>query len=92
MDLGTLLSTILLVSFIVTIILAVGSYMAYKFRERRRPRDTPRTGEAPQYFERFQLPSAAPAVADRAESTRPPSAGTRPRAESDAPILGGRGE
>jgi hypothetical protein len=64
-DLGTLLSTIVLVSFIVTIILAVGSYMAYKFRERRRPRDTPRGGDAPQFFERFQLPSsAAPAPGD----------------------------
>jgi len=54
MDLGTLLSTILLVSLIVTIILAIGSYMAYKFRERRRPRDVPR-GEAPVYFERVDL-------------------------------------
>ena len=61
MDIGTLLSTILLVSFIVTIILAVGSYMAYKFRERRRPRDTPRGGTAPQFFERFQLPGTAAA-------------------------------
>ena len=59
MDLGALLSTVVLVSFIVTIILAVGSYMAYKFRERRRPRDTPRGGDAPQYFERFHLPPSA---------------------------------
>ena len=55
MDLGTLLSTILLVSFIVTIILAVGSYMAYKFRERRRPREVPRDGDAPIYFQRVDL-------------------------------------
>ena len=54
MDLGALLSTILLVSFIVTIILAIGSYMAYKFRERRRPREAPR-GDAPVYFERVDL-------------------------------------
>jgi heme/copper-type cytochrome/quinol oxidase subunit 2 len=55
MDLGTLLSTILLVSFIVTIILAVGSYMAYKFRERRRPREPARALEASVYFERVDL-------------------------------------
>ncbi|MDQ3949639.1 MAG: hypothetical protein M3282_04770 [Gemmatimonadota bacterium] len=55
MDLGTLLSTILLVSFIVTIILAVGSYMAYKFRERRRPREAARDGETPVYFQRVDL-------------------------------------
>ena len=56
MDIGTLLSTILLVSFIVTIILAVGSYMAYKFRERRRPREAARAGQAPMYFERYVPP------------------------------------
>jgi heme/copper-type cytochrome/quinol oxidase subunit 2 len=55
MDLGTLLSTILLVSFIVTIILAVGSYMAYKFRERRRPRELTRPDVGPVYFERVDL-------------------------------------
>ena len=57
MDLGTLLSTILLVSFIVTIILAIGSYMAYKFRERRRPREAVRGDGAPVYFERVDLTS-----------------------------------
>jgi heme/copper-type cytochrome/quinol oxidase subunit 2 len=60
MDLGTLLSTILLVSFIVTIILAVGSYMAYKFRERRRPRDAARPGDASVYFERVDLTADPP--------------------------------
>jgi hypothetical protein len=55
MDLGTLLSTILLVSFIVTIILAVGSYMAYKFRERRRPRESARASDAPVYFQRVDV-------------------------------------
>ncbi len=69
MDLGTLLSTILLVSFIVTIILAVGSYMAYKFRERRRPREASRAGDAPIYFERFHPPSAAPRGRTAAEVT-----------------------
>jgi hypothetical protein len=38
MQLDTLLSTIILVTFVVTIIMAVGSYIAYKLREGRRPR------------------------------------------------------
>jgi len=37
MKLDALLSTIILVSFLVTIIMAVGSYAAYKLREARRP-------------------------------------------------------
>ncbi|GAC1646977.1 MAG: hypothetical protein NVS4B3_00300 [Gemmatimonadaceae bacterium] len=38
MKLDTFLSTIILVSFLVTILMAVGSYVAYKLREGRRPR------------------------------------------------------
>jgi heme/copper-type cytochrome/quinol oxidase subunit 2 len=67
MDLGTLLSTILLVSFIVTIILAIGSYMAYKFRERRRPRDAARVEGAPVYFERVELAALAPRESGKRE-------------------------
>ena len=37
MELDTLLSTIILVSFLVTIIMAIGSYIAYKLREGRQP-------------------------------------------------------
>jgi hypothetical protein len=37
MELDRLLSTIILVSFLVTIIMAVGSYIAYKLREARQP-------------------------------------------------------
>ena len=52
MTLDTLLSTIILVSFLVTILMAVGSYVAYKLRESRRPRDDERAidGESP-FFE-----------------------------------------
>lgn len=61
MTLDTLLSTIILVAFLVTIVMAVGSYVAYKLREARRPRrgrgDRARAaladGESP-YFERVQ--------------------------------------
>ena len=52
MTLDTLLSTIILVSFLVTILMAIGSYLAYKLRESRRPRDEPSVvaGESP-FFE-----------------------------------------
>ena len=56
MRIDTLLSTIILVSFLVTILMAVGSYAAYKLREARRPH-TPAlaaTDESP-YFERVVL-------------------------------------
>lgn len=43
MKLDALLSTIILVSFLVTIMMAVGSYVAYKLREARRPHDTDHT-------------------------------------------------
>ena len=50
----TLLSTIILVSFLVTIVMAIGSYAAYKLRESRRPvlEETTTDGESP-YYERI---------------------------------------
>ena len=61
MSVNALLSTVILVSFIVTIVLAIGSYMAYKVRERRRPQlQRPDTGDEPIYFERFFPQGAAP--------------------------------
>jgi heme/copper-type cytochrome/quinol oxidase subunit 2 len=54
MRVDTLLSTIILVSFLVTILMAVGSYAAYKLRERRRPHAEPQaTSEESPYFERI---------------------------------------
>ena len=53
MRIDTLLSTIILVSFLVTIVMAVGSYAAYKLREARRPRADPvPPAEASPYFDR----------------------------------------
>jgi hypothetical protein len=51
-----LLSTVVLVSFIVTIVLAVGSYLAFKGREVRHPAPdlASRSGE-PLFFERIYL-------------------------------------
>ena len=37
MDLTTFLATVIIVLFLVTIVMAMGSYGAYKLRERRRP-------------------------------------------------------
>jgi hypothetical protein len=50
----TLLSTIILVSFLVTVLIAVGSYAAYKLREGRAPRGerVPGMNDSP-YFERI---------------------------------------
>ena len=54
MSLNLLLSTIILVSFLITIVMAVGSYVAYKLRESRRPRPAlaPNDAVSP-YFERI---------------------------------------
>ena len=56
MDINMLLSTVVLVSFIVTIVLAVGSYLAFKGREIRRPEPAlaSRSGE-PVFFERIYM-------------------------------------
>ena len=53
MSVNTLLSTIILVTFIVTIVLAVGSYVAYKVRERRHPDTARLASDEPVFFERF---------------------------------------
>ena len=66
MDINMLLSTVVLVSFIVTIVLAVGSYLAFKGRERRRPEpELRRRGGEPVFFERIYL---QPKKADAAGS------------------------
>jgi hypothetical protein len=68
--LDALLSTIILVAFLVTIIMAVGSYVAYKLREGRRPspgsvHPPALTGGDSPYFERIEAddePNAPPEV------------------------------
>ena len=53
MSVNALLSTVILVAFIVTVVLAVGSYMAYKLRERSRgPRGQAVAEGEPVFFER----------------------------------------
>ena len=79
MDINMLLSTVVLVSFIVTIILAVGSYLVFKGRERRRPDQqlASRSGE-PVFFERIYM------QARKVEASAPQSAvrELRPRSAS----------
>ncbi len=52
-NINTIMSTVIMVSFIVTIVLAVGSYWAYKLRERRKPKGVRASDEAPVFFERI---------------------------------------
>lgn len=63
-NINTIMSTVIMVSFIVTIVLAVGSYWAYKLRERRKPKGVRAEDEAPVFFERiYPAPSRATAGA-----------------------------
>jgi hypothetical protein len=54
MSFTSLLSTVVLVSFLVTIIMAIGSYAAYKLRENRGPVMEPIAGDGESlFFERI---------------------------------------
>lgn len=63
-NINTIMSTVIMVSFIVTIVLAVGSYWAYKLRERRKPKSVRAADEAPVFFERVYPPQSRNADAD----------------------------
>ncbi len=56
MSLTQTLSLVILVSFVVTVVLALLSYGVYKLRERRRPRPVSPAEAAPQWFERVPAP------------------------------------
>lgn len=73
MTVGTILALVILISFLVTLILAVGSYAAYKIRESRRPRQIFQTEGEFQFFEQYMHTAEAQAsrerrVAEREES------------------------
>jgi hypothetical protein len=56
MSIEKLFSTIILVAFLVTIFLAMGSYAAYKWRESRRPKREEQAGSGESiYFEKITL-------------------------------------
>ena len=60
MSVNALLSTVILVAFVVTVVLAVGSYLAYKIRERSRAPTSPVNIEGtPIFFERVYPGRAA---------------------------------
>ena len=53
MSFAGFVATIIIVLFLVTIVMAVGSYGAYKLREGRRPEASgAESGTAPRFFER----------------------------------------
>jgi hypothetical protein len=58
MEIIPILSTVLLGATIVTILFALFSYVAYRVRERKRPRPNslPLSAE-PRFFRRYHLPS-----------------------------------
>lgn len=53
MTVGTILALVIMISFLVTLILAIGSYTAYKLREARRPRSIFQADTEFQFFERY---------------------------------------
>ena len=70
MTLDVLLSTILLVSFLVTIVLAIGSYVAYKLREGRRSSGVRPGASTPALFERVRdIDAPDPAPRPKSDAT-----------------------
>lgn len=65
MTLGTVLALVILVSFLITMVLAVGSYATYKIREARRPRPIFHSDAAFQFFERYLHTAEAEAARER---------------------------
>jgi hypothetical protein len=71
MSVNALLSTVVLVSFIVTVVLAIGSYMAYKMRERgRAPSMRADLDGEPVFFERVYPGAVTPAAPATAPDDR----------------------
>jgi len=65
MSVNALLSTVILVAFVVTVVLAVGSYLAYKIRERSRaPARYVSVEGPPVFFERVYPGRASQPVPD----------------------------
>jgi hypothetical protein len=58
MNIVPILSTVIVVATLATLMLAIGSYLAFKLRERRRPKPKAGTAAAPEktFFVRYQPP------------------------------------
>jgi len=66
MKIDSLLSTIILVTFLITVIMAVGSYIAYKLREGRRPQtDVQEIAGESAFFERVNADDIKRALPDK---------------------------
>lgn len=65
MDLVPYLSAVILVATIATILLAIGSYAAFKLRDKRKPKA--QQGPAPVFFHRYRPedPDAEPALPEQ---------------------------
>ena len=63
MDFVVILSTVILVSTLVTLLLAVGSYAAFRMREKRKPKSSAGVGTAPApekaFFVRYRSSATA---------------------------------
>lgn len=70
MTVGTILALVILVSFLVTLILAIGSYTAYKLREARRPRPIFTATTEFQFFERYVHTREAQGARERQTAER----------------------
>jgi len=68
MDVIPFLSAIILIATVATILLAVLSYAAFKFRDRRKPKDGE---ELPVYFRRYLTPSLIAAIEAEAAEEAP---------------------
>jgi hypothetical protein len=67
---GTILALVILISFLVTLILAIGSYAAYKLREARRPRPIFTADTDFVFFERYVHTREAQASRERRVAER----------------------
>ena len=71
-DWVNILATVIFVSIVVTLILAVASYFAYKVREARRPRSAAelrREGQDKRFFEEYRPGTTATAPKTTARDT-----------------------
>jgi hypothetical protein len=59
MDIIPILSTVILSTTFATLVLAVGSYLAFKLRDKRKPAAKPAAASAPpkQFFLRYRPPA-----------------------------------
>lgn len=65
MTVGTILALVILIAFLVTLVLAIGSYTVYKMREARRPRQIFQADTEFVFFDRYVHTPEAQASRER---------------------------